>query len=472
MTSTTKSFQPNLSVWYKKLSIYFWGSLFTILCASCDQNSIIGRGIINKTEANIIESDTFTVEASTVWTDSVRTDRLTSDYMLVGQYTDPIFGKITATSFMRMVPGINPVKIPDDASVTTQTIDSLVLVLGVQKFQNDPIYVYPDKNVTQTIHIHRVNEEITNGIEYYSFNTRGYDAVPLATIQVNAAKLKEDKFIRVNFTQLAPAFSTEIINLIKAGTATPDDFQTVFRGFALVPDANSNGNIIGFANNISTALVVHYTKSTVQQGGAIPPQNVPSVTNIFPGVSFHGIKANRTGTPLANITTAWQPLLAKNMNGNAYMQAGIGIYTRLTFPTLKELKKLGNVVINKAILTIKPTLGTLQGYATPESIFFYESGADYRFAYQTINGNRQIVRATIDGVSSSNAFVQYNARDEQYDVYLSRHCQYLMSGDKTNQGLIMVSGNNSFTVNRSVLSNVSTATPNKIRLRVFYTLFK
>jgi hypothetical protein len=215
---------------------------------------------------------------------------------------------------------------------------------------------------------------------------------------------------------------------------------------------------------------VHYTKTTVQQNGAIPPRNVPTTYPLFPGISFHRLQSDRTGTPLAGINAAWSPVASKNLNGNAYMQAGLGFYVRLTFPTLKNLKKLGNVVINKAVLNIRNTLGTAQNYASPANIFFYESGTDNKFVYQTINSQRRIIPISLDG--TSNAFVGYDARDEDYEVYLSRHCQALMSGDKTNQGILVVPANNSFTVNRSVLSNTTSNTPNKIKLRIFYTLFK
>lgn len=469
MTFTTKSSQPSLSVCCKQLLACLWIGVCLFFCTSCDQNSIIGRGIINKSEASLIETDTFTVEASTILADSVRTDRGVTDYLLAGQYQDPTFGKITATSFFRIVPGSNPVKIPDDTSVDSQTIDSLVLVLGLQKFAGDPLTVYPNKDVTQTLLIHRLTEEVTNSIKYYSFNEIAYDPTPLASVTFNVAKLKEDKFLRVNLTQLAPAFSTEIINLVKDGVTTSEVFQTILKGFALVPPPNSNNNVIAFANDNSTALVVHYTKTKVLENGAIPDRRTPAVINLFPGISFHGVKADRTGTPLAT-AMPWTPLLAKNMNGNAYMQACLGFYTRLTFPTLKNLKKLGNVLINKTILHIKPVLNSTEGYAVPANLFFYESGANSKFAYQTINNERREKLISLDG--TNNPFVGYDTRDEEYEVYLSRHCHALMSGDKTNEGIIVVPANNSFTVNRAVLSNTLTNTPNKIKLRVFYTIFK
>ena len=103
MTSIIKSLQPNLLVWYKKTARLAGAVLFMLYFTSCQQTSIIGVGVANQGDAQMFQTDTFSIDASTLFVDSIQTDRSRSEFLLVGKYNDPIFGKISATSFVKFI---------------------------------------------------------------------------------------------------------------------------------------------------------------------------------------------------------------------------------------------------------------------------------------------------------------------------------------------------------------------------------
>ncbi|TAE08944.1 MAG: DUF4270 family protein [Bacteroidetes bacterium] len=406
MTFTTKFLQLNLSAWYRKRAFYMPLFLLMSLAMACQQNSTIGRNLVSQESAQIIETDTFTIEANSVLADSIVSDRTASEYLLVGQYNDPFFGKVKASSFVQIVPPSDPTKLPDeDASltVTGRVIDSVVFVLGLQKLASDEVNIYPNRDAVQSFYVHRLTDTISVNKTYYTSDTHPYDPDPLAKVTVNTQKLKEDKFVRINLTTSTytkgRALSDEIKQMID-GSVSSANFKINFKGFALVPDANSIGNVIGFADDVSTGISVHYTVKTKEAEG-VPDKNTPKMYLLYTSAHFHNITVDRTGTPLAGFNTFWQPIPTTSTGGNALLQAGSAIYTRLSFPTLKNLKKLGNVVINKAVLTMKTTQNSTQTMPAPPYVFLYEAGSNGKLAYQTLNGFKQPVRVTLDGTSQT-----------------------------------------------------------------------
>jgi len=456
-----------LLAWYKNAPFLLAFALLTATFMACEQSREIGLGIVNQGDAQMFQTDTFAVDAHTVMVDSIQTDRTRSEYLLVGNYQDPLSGQVSASSFVKIVPSVDPVKLPPDTdNPISVTMDSVVFVLGLQKFQNDPINLYPNTPVTQTFYLHRLTEELKDNFVYYSGNSLAYAPVPLATVSVNITTLKENKFLRINLEKYPAAASlvTEIKTMI-TNQVSADVFKAAFKGFALVPDKNSSTNIIGFADDFSTSLVLHYTATSTPSSGA-PNTNKQKAFLLNTGSHFHQMQANRAGTLLAGLITPWTPLSSKLTGGNTFMQAGLGIYTRLEFPTLKNLKKLGNVVINKAELLLKPAVNTIQNFLTPDVLFLYEAGTNGKIAYNTL---KQPILVLFDG--TSNKYVIFDNRDEKYEVAISRYAQYMMSGDKTNPYIMVAPANANFTTNRVVFGNGAGASA-KIRLKVYYTLFK
>jgi hypothetical protein len=320
--------------------------------------------------------------------------------------------------------------------------------------------------------LHQLQDTIASNRSYYTSDSQPYDPAPLAKVTVNIQKLKEDKFVRMNLTTSpytkGQTLASEIRTMIETNVSATT-FKNTLKGFALVADANSGGNVVGFVDDISTGLLVHYTVKSKEAEG-VPDKNTPKTFPLYTGLHYHNISVDRTGTPLAGFNTFWQPIPTTSTQGNALLQAGSAIYTRLSFPTLKNLRKLGNVVINKAVLTMKASQNSAQTMSAPPYVFLYEAGSNGKLAYQTLNGFKQPVRVTLDGTSQT--FLAYNNRDEQYEIALSRYAQFVMVGEETNPYIMLIPANNSFKVDRAMLGHSKDNIPNKMRLKVYYTIFK
>jgi hypothetical protein len=440
---------------------------------ACQQESIIGLGIVKQELAQIVETDTFTVEGHTVLVDSIRSDRSQAPYLLTGQYNDPVLGKVTARSFLKIVSGVNPVKLPNDLdNPISNTIDSVVLVLGLQRTANEPTNIYPEHERSQIFALHHLTDTINGNKNYYAFDAMPYNPAPLAKFTVNLKTFKENKFVRVNLTTSSFLEGRALADTIKKMVAEETSlasFQNRFKGFAIIPEANTDANVIGFANDFTTNVVVHYTAKYAPAQVGLPNKNTPKIFPLLVGPHFYSLTSDRTGTPIAGITP-WQPIPASLTNNQTFIQSGFGLYTRLKFPTLSNLTKLGNVVINKAVLTIKVAQDMAKIYPASGYVYLFKGNENGRFVKQTVNNVVQNTRIPFDGTTQS--FISYNARDEQYEIPISRHAQFLMAGDEKNPYILVESGDMNLTVQRSILGYSSLNTPNKIRLKVYYTLFR
>ena len=152
--------------------------VLTTLLFSCDPPGNIG--VTPLTPVETLFTDTLTVRMSTVLADSVRTSN--PDVFLAGRYVDPLFGTITASSYIRMSLGFQL-----DLGATA-VYDSLVLYTPYN-------YAYGDTLPAQTIAVHRIQEVINPDKNYYNNSTLTYNPTPLAS-KTFQAKPRTDGSLR------------------------------------------------------------------------------------------------------------------------------------------------------------------------------------------------------------------------------------------------------------------------------------
>ena len=90
-----------VTIFFKyRLQFFILSALIQI---SCEKTQIqFGQAYVDNTFSNLVLVDTLSTQLSTVYTDSVPTSG--SGVVLVGNYDDDAFGKITAKSFFEVVP--------------------------------------------------------------------------------------------------------------------------------------------------------------------------------------------------------------------------------------------------------------------------------------------------------------------------------------------------------------------------------
>lgn len=270
--------------------------------------------------------DTFTVRTSTVLTDSVASS--TSGYLLAGQYRDARLGTITARSYLQL--GLN-----GTADLTDAVFDSVVLDLATDTYR------YGDTTRQQTLEVHQLQTDLRGTATYYTADARPYDATPLGRRTLRAGKLGSSLRIR-----LAAALGQRLLTTAQAGgLTTNDELLALLPGLVLTPAAPDDAALLRFAvSNTALRLYYHYSLD--------PTQALSYSFSASSGPKhFYQLQADRLGTLLSPLNQPRQGLASARTAEETYIEAGLGVQTKVEFPYLLELKQLGNnLVVNSAVL--------------------------------------------------------------------------------------------------------------------------
>jgi hypothetical protein len=165
---------------FRQNSILFLLPAFvTLVLTGCEKPSInFGNSFSNENTTNVVVTDTFRVDLSTVFVDSFATAATGS--ILVGRYKDPYFGTIASETFLQISP---PSNLP---TITNLAIyDSVALILRINKTY------YGDTTVAQRYMVSQLQSLIQlPGVQttFYNNSTFPYDpSSPLgySDVQIN-----------------------------------------------------------------------------------------------------------------------------------------------------------------------------------------------------------------------------------------------------------------------------------------------
>lgn len=396
-------------------------------------------------------TDTFTVRASTVLLDSVQTS---GGGLLLGRYTDPTLGLVEARSFFQVAPLLGDTLKADPKAV----YDSLVLALGYNG------YAYGDTTRYQTISVHRLSDTLNNSKIYLNSSQAPYEA---ATLGQTRYKFNQDPNrapeLRV---KLSDAFGRELLGLAgKPQSTSAAAFRDYVKGLAILPGAGNEGSVLGFSQAFMT---IYYHVDTLAKTYI----SAMAVNSAVPRGRFARITSQRSG-PLASLTKPGQALPASATNGETYLHNGIGLVTKLEFPSLLNLRNLpqGKVAINRAELILEPKAAPVN-LANPQSLFLLETDESNGLR-KTPQGYAEFVPvegtpASVNGASFLN---------DQYRSILSSQIQQMITGQRKATGLLVLRQFVSLSSTaqipvRALGSDVSRAVfdAKKIKLKVYYTV--
>lgn len=437
--------------------------VLTTLLFSCDPPGNIG--VTPLTPVETLFTDTLTVRMSTVLADSVRTSN--PDVFLAGRYVDPLFGTITASSFIRLSLGFQL-----DLG-TTAVYDSLVLYTPYN-------YTYGDTLPAQTLAVHRIREVIDPLKTYYNNSTLLYDAAPLATKTFQATPQTSGA---LRF-KLPDDLGKELFALSgKTAGQTNAEFSKVLGGLALIPGAK-NTAVLGLpGTNGALNLRLWYHTTTDATAKSFPLQAIVDIqqTGATVRAGFNRVTADRTGTPLANLKPL-QPIPASSTGGRTFVQDALGVRTKIEIPYLKSLGKNGPIVINRAELSIKPDLTAVQaGLSLPSYLLLIETNSTNQVQYD-VNGFAAIVLNDVGSGATDPPSVLYDSRYKNYTWRLATHLNAVLSGTKKNESFLLTpvyttalgQGGTRYDsqLNNRVSRLVLSAKPEDTKLIVFYTQAK
>ncbi|GAB3320494.1 hypothetical protein GCM10027299_13810 [Larkinella ripae] len=393
-------------------------ALVAVLVA-CEEPKDIG--LPPNTAIGVLYTDTLTVRTSTVQLDSVITDR--NIRLFSGQYNDPVFGKLSAKTFAQLYVATGSFKTEGE-----MVYDSLRIGLGYA-------YVYGDTNSVQDIYVHRLTEDLDSTKRYTSASSAAYSTQPLARLQIKPSALGEIKTAR-----MPDALGRELLDLSKGSGITQTAFEKVFKGIAIVPGAN-NTAVLGFnnnPNNMYLEMFYHSSTDTTKKYSA-----GFYVTRAKP--SFSQIKADRAATKLAGLSVS-RPLSGSATGGEAFVQIATGVTTKVSFPTLENLKKeTGRVAINRAELQFFVKGGS-PGGPIPSIMTLAQTNADNRILYTTEASSGTSLfhlLQTQTGTFQTNGkwyypqIVGYSSRQKTYTFDLTTHLQSILVGFQPNNGLVL-----------------------------------
>jgi hypothetical protein len=353
---------------------------------SCDEEaSIVGyKNPVSKFKSGYVE---IPITTSVLLFDSVRTSNVDADNdlnrLLVGKYTDPVFGPVTSTAYSQFAPSTLLVQPHKDSAHLSLVFESIELQLFTD------FYMYGSDGVSaQKFSVHALTQDIpyvrtktvssTAGGQqkpvqstyrykkYYRAESTAAYSTELAQKEftVDAAEYKnmfngESTFDSTYVTaDLDDAFGEAIFDLMdsedfKADYSLLDKsaFLEAFKGIAIVPtDADK---IVGFFINPLTRVRMTYLQK--RTNGTIKSTHyIDFPLGIGQEVSFNSIIRDFTGTPLDGLTTPYQEF--DPGNNLRYIAAGSRVVTKLDFSKFIEFAhsdSISRMSINSAEFLIK-----------------------------------------------------------------------------------------------------------------------
>ncbi|GAA4496971.1 hypothetical protein GCM10023172_11190 [Hymenobacter ginsengisoli] len=439
------------------LALAVWGRLLAMLglvalAASCTNTaSDIGVGLPDaNVDTGAFLVDTLTVRSSTVLRDSVPSSN--SNYLFVGQYTDPLLGKLTARSAFRL--GLTELFTPDPTAV----FDSITLVLKPDNYR------YGDTTKTQAlVEVHRLNTGIS--FTKYSYTspkltTMDYDSVNLLNyspvLKINTAPRGR---ARPNITTLRlpldPAFGQALLAKGKAGQlSTQDDLDAYLPGLVITPAANDEGALIRLSATSADAVMHLYSH--------VPTDPTTVITTNFSLATgsrhFFQFRVNRNLAGVPNLPRKSLESVPSALTGErTIIEGALGLQTRLEFPYLKDLRQFGNnLTITNAQITASVPTSTLTPFvpAPPALSIYYTDANNHPLALYQPNITYNTSISTLTSIEQGT-----------YNWSMTSYIRAVLANTIPNNGLLLASATPD--VPSRVFIGSTRNTQNKLSFRVY-----
>lgn len=344
-----------LIVSYLHKSLGSLGIVITLLLAyACNDGKwiAVGNGLI-ESNSRLVYVDNQEVELSTFMYDSVSTSA--TGVALAGHYTDPTLGQVSACAFVSM--GNNTQRISGEII----TIDSIQLVLHHANF------FYGDSLHNTRLNIHRLKEEVEPNhgqTDIYNTQQFDYEATPLASIDYELRPSYRDDII----IKLPLTLADELVEYLKLPTR-PDVEQyglhRFFKGICITADPSASDAIMGYlVNDTSCYINIYYRLNNSESLTNIVKISANSYT-----MSNHISTEKTTNQVLQKLSK--EPIKSDSTQNISVIQSGLGIYTRVDFPSLRSFfVNNDNMQIARAELQICPAIGTFTK-ERPSEIYLY-----------------------------------------------------------------------------------------------------
>ncbi len=450
-------------------ALFFCAFISVVICFSaCTNTTTLGSDLLDSDRQNLKFSEDFVMQTSTVLGDSVLTynpilsSQLT-DY-LVGEYQDPIFGKVRSSVYAQLSTGGT-----GSPSFTGNTLDSVVLVLPYRTEEE-----YGNTSTEYTIDILRIDEadlfETSNPYEesLWSIETFNTESTPIGTktfvpntmdsVFISVPKqdslgfdeTKVEAQLRIS---LGADFASELFN---ADTNMPEDsvffsddrFTNFLNGIHINPTSVNEGLLdLGLRSNSDAGIFVYYHTDTTNNSYQFPFAAAD--------LKYSNYEHDYTGSIVETFIN--EPVMGDSL---FFLQGLSGVNGTLKFPNLDNLT--GDIAIVKAelVLSVADLPEDLDIYELPSQLFLTEIDEE---------GELVIIEDAFSATTSGGELTEYTDRDPTYSINITAHLQNILKGKATDELKLIVLGRER-SPNRVVFYGGGHSTF-PVKLRVYYTQF-
>ena len=430
-------------------SVYFrcFGVLSFVLLLSCSDNQksiSVGEDWINS-EIKVYSFDTLAIEATTFQFDSLIVN--STDNLLVGSYKDDIFGRITASSYLKFT-GLS-FNIEDKAK-----FDSISLIL------NYDTYSFADTASVQTLNIYRLSEEMETDENSNLYRNSNFEVEPspLSTFNYSPRPHQNDS-IQIS---IAADIGQELFDKIQNDEiSNNNNFNDALFGLVIVPDSLNNSSIVSFSKENSYLRLYYSIKDEIENEDNFIDFSVNTLG------SFHQI-TNNNATYFSSIEDQMDQIPSTQTNNQVYVQSGTGIATRIDFPNFKEslYNIRGSGSITNAILNFKIKVDRNNlNYGVKDSLPVY------------IINKRSEVQDNVYNYLGTQSYAQITQESDEFNTLeYSLSLKYFFDNliadtQNDDQYLAIYSPNFNNSVDRYVIYGPDAAEDNRMKLQITYAIY-
>lgn len=434
---------------------YIWFLfLFITLFTSCQTDNLEGDFVVGSdylsVNNKVLLIDTLTVDVSTINFDSLATS--SQSRILIGNYTDPILGKVKSESYFELTPDSYTLGSSSDTETVNYVFDSIAMILKYDR------YYYGDTTKIQTINIHQLTQKVKPVVgddSFYNNSALSYDSQSIGSRTFYPKPIGKDS---VNI-QMDATFGKNLFDKLKNNEITnSDEFNNYFKGIVIKPSTANSSNVVGF----TTACVMRMYYKQANSNSEDTYTKDFTIADV--SKQFNNISLDKTGTVLQNLPDSRNKLSSELTNNSAFIQSGTGVACRVDFPFIKQLKYISEKgVIVDAELIIKPIKNSASAlYPIKDSLQVYECDHLNRISKILTNSDGSQKLAKLNTTPD-----EFN-ENIGYTINIGSFLHQEMTktyGAKSS--LILTFPNISKGVNRIVLGNQKNA-ENKLQLKIYY----
>jgi len=397
-----------------------------------NESDFVAGSTFTDSNIRVLFIDTLSVPTSTMKFDSIITS-LSPTRILVGQYTDPEFGTVRASSFFEMSP-------------SEYTIDTDAVYDSISLYLDYDTYYYNDTLQPVNLNIKRLSNRVKApvGDNLYNTSTISYPEENLAQLNYLPRPTDSDTLE----IRLRDEFGLQVFDKLQQKEITNiAEFKEFFNGFTVQPGENDDGAVIGFSLSEGSYMRLYFSISEADE-------IVQSYLDLSIDLSsspvpfFNQIVADEPNDYLETLEDKEINLYSSESENKSFVQSGIGIATRIEFPNIKSLYEIeGEGTILDAVLKIKPTNGSYNdNLMLRDTLDVYIVDQNNDITQQLIFGGTSSVQAILnrDDQEFNNIF---------YEIPLTSYLDDLLITEQNTEGaLILLPENYNTTVDRFVLN--------------------